>query len=138
MTKKEQSIFQFLRSPNYDPERDGSLGEYLFSKENPSNGSALFRGEGDFRMLKDRKLLLPGITSVRVMWSFGRDDEHYIVDENFNLLGITSIGAHQGNEGIHTPNKIFKRTVAGKEFSMRFELQNPDYEVVQKLKDQGI
>jgi len=39
------------------------------------------------------------------MYGFARTDEHYVVDQNFNLEGII-LKMHSGKKGIHKPKDL--------------------------------
>jgi hypothetical protein len=91
----------------YNPERDGTLAEYLETHDGHSC-FPLFKGLGDFQLLKDEGWLEPRISIIRLMWNVGRGDEHFFVTDEFYLEGIEN-DHHGGRAGIHTPENIFKK-----------------------------
>jgi hypothetical protein len=90
----------------YNQEQHGDLEKY-FEVYNGISAFPLFKGTKHFKMLWDQGYIEPGITTIRVMWNMGRDDEHFdIVDEN-TLEGIAA-PAHSGRSGRHSINILDK------------------------------
>ncbi len=67
----------------------------------------LFEGYEQFEFLKSKDLLVPKITSIRLMWNIGRWDEHFSITEDFKLEGIL-LNAHSGRPGISDPKEILE------------------------------
>ncbi|MBI2583653.1 MAG: hypothetical protein HYW25_03230 [Candidatus Aenigmarchaeota archaeon] len=98
----------FDRDPQYIAERDGDLREYLASRDFGYGSTfPLFRGYEFFRRLWDEGYIIPDMSVIRVMWSFGREDEHYMVKGKSELTGIT-LPHHSGIPGTHNPRRILK------------------------------
>ena len=49
--------------------------------------------------------LRPNHSIIRLMWNFGREDEHYLVLKDGKLKGL-ELPAHSGREGVHDYKKI--------------------------------
>jgi len=60
-------------------------------------------------MLVDEGYILPEFTSIRLMWNTGRDDEHFIVNEQFQLEGCDGLIHHAGRPGIFDPEEFLER-----------------------------
>lgn len=90
----------------------------------------LFEGYPQFEFLKAQNLLVPRITSLRLMWNLGRWDEHFSITEDFKLEGIL-LNAHSGRPGIHEPKEILeiKDKLVGDKF-VPFEISMPNPKVL--------
>lgn len=89
----------FGGKPWYDPERDGSLNEYL-NKHDGYISFPLFKGYEHYQLLWDEGYLEPYVSAIRVMWNIGRDDEHYLVKSELELEGLEG-PRHAGKPGVH-------------------------------------
>jgi hypothetical protein len=101
----------------YNPERHGPLEEY-FKKYDGWSACPLFSGVDLFYQLRDEAWLLPDFSVLRLMWNVGRGDEHFIVVEDYMLMGA-SANFHGGRPGIHDPKEII-----GLDDSPYWEIQN--------------
>ncbi len=98
-------LFFSPRSVCYTPERDGSLEHYL-QKHDGTTTTSMFYGVEHFNLLREQEWFLPGMSSIRLMWNTGRDDEYFIVDENYHLVGQSHLDAHAGREGVFRPEDL--------------------------------
>ena len=98
----------FVSSGWYTPERCGPLEEYL-KTHNGVTTFPLFKGYRYYKEMKRRGYLVPGFTTIRLMWNIVRDDEYFIITDDFQLQGLDSLPAHAGRPGIHDPKKILSR-----------------------------
>jgi hypothetical protein len=92
----------------YNPERDGTLEEYLTLHDGHSS-FPLFRGYSQFKLLVDEGYILPEWSAIRLMWNVGRDDEHFFIDENFQLVGCDDLRHHAGRPGTFDPEEFLER-----------------------------
>jgi hypothetical protein len=99
----------FGGSTGYDPSSDGSLDAYLRRQFDNNGTYCLFRGYKHFRMLWKEGYVIPGMTAIRLMYNFGREDEHYLVIDEKTLEGII-LPAHAGKPGRHLVRKILNRS----------------------------
>ena len=90
----------------YKPERDGSLEDY-FETHDGFSTFPLFRGVEIYEKLLKEGYLIPNYSIIRLMWNFGREDEHFLVVENGRLQGIQS-PAHAGRKGVMDYKEIIK------------------------------
>ena len=111
----------------YNPERDGSLEEYLRTHDGLS-AFPLFHGYAQYKMLWDEGYLVPDWSVIRLMWNVGRGDEHFFVKGEFELVGVHDIQAHAGREGIHDPREILEEGVC-------FEASGLNPELIYKSKE---
>ena len=91
----------------------------------------LFEGYEQFEFLKSQNLLVPRITTIRLMWNIGRGDEHFDITEDFKLEGIL-LNAHSGRPGIHDPKEILQikdNFRSGNKY-VPFEISMPNREVL--------
>ncbi|MFH1506625.1 MAG: hypothetical protein ABIE94_06610 [archaeon] len=88
----------------YVPERDGPLQEYL-KTHNGRSAFPLFKGYEMYETLRDEGYLAQHYSIVRLMWNIGRDDEHFLVVDDFQLEGMVA-AAHSGRDGVHDPKDI--------------------------------
>ncbi|MFH1977942.1 MAG: hypothetical protein ABIJ92_01300 [Candidatus Aenigmatarchaeota archaeon] len=93
-----------MSHPWYTPERDGSLARYMEEHDGRVT-SRLFHGLKQYQLLWDTGYLEPQISSIRLMWSHARSDEHYMVISENELEGIEA-AYHGGKPGIHRPKDI--------------------------------
>lgn len=93
------------RSACYHPERDGSLAEYLELHDGWSS-MPLFKGYEQYKMLWDLGYLEPHVSSIRLMWNMGREDEHFSVLGLHEIEGCSELRAHAGRAGIHDPKEV--------------------------------
>ena len=91
------------------PSWDGSIEEYLRIFHS-SSASPLFRGVESFYELRNKGLLLPRWSMIRLMWGLDREDEHFDVTEEYRLEGIQA-PAHSGREGIFAPETLLTKRV---------------------------
>ena len=90
---------------SYTPEIHGKLEQYL--KEHDGRiCTPFFHGIEWFYKLRDKAYFIPGFSAIRLMWNIGREDEHFYIDKNYNLIGATSLPAHRGRPGKHAPEDI--------------------------------
>ena len=98
--------------PWYTPKRDGTLDEYLEKRRYgimPQWGVyPLFKGYDFFQRLWDEGYLEPNVSCIRLMWNWGRYDEHFSITEDGHLEGI-QLPAHSGRPGKHDPKKVLSR-----------------------------
>ena len=106
----------------YDPSRDGTIEEYIAYCRNEMVPKC-FKGHKQFQQLVDLGYVTPLITSIRIMYNIGRDDEFYGVVEDFKLEGII-LNAHSGKEGIHDPKELLSNEIPYFEIDMI----NPNHE----------
>ena len=112
MSKRKKSETPFLsedhfwNNPQYSPERDGTLEQY-FETHDGNSASALFKGFNQFTLLREEGWLAPRMTIIRLMWNFGRDDEHFGVTDEYLLQGL-QLPAHSGREGVHHPRIVLE------------------------------
>jgi hypothetical protein len=140
--KKPDSIFEYMKSPWYQKERDGKLSDFIEERCFGGPASALFKGIEAFNMLEEKNLLKNGHTSIRVMWNVGRGDEHYtVVEQNGEIMleGVTSTKSHDGMAGLHKPEDILERKLDGYKngVTMSFELEYPNLEAIEELRKKG-
>jgi len=95
----------FYKKIWYQPEKDGTLEEYLETHDGLSC-TPLFKGYEHYQMLWDKGYFDPEIGVVRLMWNVGRDDEHFIVLGKYKIKGCNYLPAHAGRPGIHDPRKL--------------------------------
>jgi len=89
----------FTGARSYCPQKDGSLLDYLENCRS-SGRDPLFHGIEPLREAFQSGLVRPGFTLIRLMWNFGRTDEHYVIRSRDHLEGIL-LAAHSGRPGIH-------------------------------------
>jgi len=94
-----------INTHRYVPERDGDVVAY-FRNRREEGGNPLFLGSQPYKELLKRGVLEPGISGVRLMWSHGRSDEHFLIDDEGNLEGCDELCAHAGRKGIYTSEEI--------------------------------
>ena len=97
--------FHFSYRGCYDPKRDGNLEEYLLTHLGYVGPFNLFKGYEWYKILVEKEYLVPHIGVIRLMWNIGRDDEHFVITEDFRLEGMEA-PAHAGRKGIHDPKDI--------------------------------
>jgi hypothetical protein len=85
-------------------------------------------------MLQDLGLLMPGVSYIRIMWNIGREDEHYLINENFMLEGMTG-AAHSGDEGIFDPKEKLGNKNSPENFN--WELNLPNFDKICEMKDRN-
>lgn len=90
---------------HYNPERDGDIGRYIFNMKEDC-AEPLFRGYGPFKELVRRDYVIPGGSSIRLMWNVGRDDEYFLVNSEGKLEGLVDLSAHAGRKGIFEAEEI--------------------------------
>ena len=95
----------FCGDPWYQPERDGTLEDYL-KIHNGQFSFPLFKGYGQYKMLWDEGYLEPQISFIRLMWNIGRGDEHFIVLGEYEIEGISDLPAHAGREGVYDVREL--------------------------------
>ncbi len=100
------NALDFEREPWYKPIRDGPLDKYIQKRDGGINCWPSFKGPEWYEKLWEEGYLLPYKTILRLMWNFGRDDEHFIVTEEGKLQGIHDISAHQGRKGVFGYRRI--------------------------------
>lgn len=93
--------------PQYTPKRDGTLEKYLES-HNGISSFALFKGYNHYKLLWNREYLEPNISVIRLMWNFGRDDEHFLVLGEYEIQGLSDLPAHPGREGTFDPRRLLE------------------------------
>jgi hypothetical protein len=137
MTNKKETLSLFSGftpdSQSYREERDGDLYRYLYERFEQLP-LPLFRGYEDFKMLQDLGLLMPGVSYIRIMWNIGREDEHYLINENFMLEGMTG-AAHSGDEGIFDPKEKLGNKNSPENFN--WELNLPNFDKICEMKDRN-
>lgn len=94
----------------FNPEQE-DLEDYLDTHDGRA-AFPLFRGVDIFHVMREKGWLAPRYTIVRLMWNFGREDEHFFVTEDFQLQGIEA-AHHGGREGIHSPEEILGKSGVG-------------------------
>ncbi|MAG02218.1 hypothetical protein CMI42_02680 [Candidatus Pacearchaeota archaeon] len=100
----------------YDAQRDGTIEDYIEYCRNERLPKC-FRGPEQFQRLVDLGYITPDITSIRIMYNFGRGDEFYSVVRGFKLEGADVL-VHSGKQGIHDPRELLSGDVP------HFEIDN--------------
>ena len=88
----------------YNPRRDGSLDDFL-STHTGHRAFPSFKGYEPFKLLWDQGYLSPGLTTIRIIWNDERENEHYLVLEEFKLMELKSC-THYGIPGEYDPRKL--------------------------------
>jgi len=86
-------------------EEDHESMENFLKQCDSQSMNPCFKGYEHFKFLWDNKYIESGFTSVRLMYSTGRSDEHYRVDDDGNLEGL-ELEYHGGKPGTHDPKKV--------------------------------
>lgn len=100
----KQQQFLFIMGVWYEPSRDGTIEEYIQHCKD-ERVPKCFKGPEQFQQLVDLGYMTPDITTIRIMYTYSRGDEHYGVNGDFNLEGIVA-PQHAGKEGIHNPQEL--------------------------------
>lgn len=94
----------------YSPETDGELKEYLRKCETSCAGN-VFYGPEHYFSIRDKGLMIPGFTCVRMAQSLG-PDEGYFVNSEFMLesrvQGEYNMSFMGGEKGVYDPNELLK------------------------------
>jgi len=93
----------------YNPQRDGSLDQYLQAQFDSNGTFRQFKGVQQFNMLWNEGYFIPTFSNIRIMYNFARGDEHYFVIDKNTLSGIV-VAAHAGKPGRHAVRDILTRT----------------------------
>ena len=107
MRKRIKPLFYDKTGIEYSPERDGDLKTYLESRDGRAT-TYVFKGFKHYRLLWDQGFLMPGISHIRLMWNFARDDEYFTVKGKHEIEGISDLPAHAGRPGIYDPAKVLE------------------------------
>lgn len=95
-----------LFSP-YDPQIHGSVEEYLEYRSVDN----LFYGVEHFMLLKEKGILVPKISTIRIDYS-PAPDRRYVVAPDFYLQGIGGLeytmSVVGGEQGVHLPERVLK------------------------------
>ena len=108
----------------YEPARDGTIHEYIANCRADMMPKC-FKGYEQFRQLVELGYVTPLVTSIRLMYNHGRDDEFYGVVDDFKLEGII-LNSHSGKSGVHEPEDI----LADDKPYFEIEMINPNPEPI--------
>ncbi len=122
----------FEQGGYYNPKVSGSLEEYL-TEFNGRMSFPLFKGIEQFNMLKKRDYFIPNRSIIRLMWNSERGDEHFLVNEIYQLFSLES-GVHSGREGTHKPKKILDENVRWEPHELNRKQIRKDFENLEKTK----